>query len=232
MRDHLYRQHAMNSDNFTACVWTDDTMLKLLQAEFPPRVVKCYQMINPQYGPARADLFRYCVVYARGGFWFDAKSAAHIPLDELLEKSQEGKKAPLFLVNWKGMNGQSLLDARGEICNWFFGAKRQHPLLWKVIEGVCMNIEMYEQAWVARVRNGESTNDMTGKSAVLEVTGPLAWSRILYSHLHNHQHHFNSDPHGELGLVLDFMRNFAGKLWRPFHLNYPPCFVELSSNVC
>ena len=40
-----------------------------------------YDKIDPRYGAARADLFRYIVMYKIGGVYLDLKSKATIPLD-------------------------------------------------------------------------------------------------------------------------------------------------------
>ena len=43
-----------------------------------------YQRIAPIYGAARADFFRYLLVYQLGGVYLDIKSSMERPLDEIL----------------------------------------------------------------------------------------------------------------------------------------------------
>jgi len=43
-----------------------------------------YKRINPSYGPARADLFRYLLIYKIGGVYLDMKSTTTKPLSEVL----------------------------------------------------------------------------------------------------------------------------------------------------
>ena len=50
------------------------TSKSLCQAD--SRIRAAQRRINPQYGAARADLFRYALLYTRGGIYLDIKSVA------------------------------------------------------------------------------------------------------------------------------------------------------------
>src|SRR5436190_15289766 len=45
-------------------------------------ILNIYYRINPIYGAARADFFRYLLIYALGGVYLDIKSTTTQPLDE------------------------------------------------------------------------------------------------------------------------------------------------------
>lgn len=42
-----------------------------------------YNVINPLIGAARADIWRYCVLYLHGGLYLDDDSDIKVPLDNV-----------------------------------------------------------------------------------------------------------------------------------------------------
>lgn len=58
-----------------------------------------YHMINPLVGAARADLWRYCVLYVYGGVYMDDDSDIKTPLDDIIQRedrlimSEEGSSS-------------------------------------------------------------------------------------------------------------------------------------------
>ena len=65
-------------------LWDDDDIDKFILNEFPPEYYKAFKSINPNLGAAKADFFRYCILYKRGGLYLDLKSAIKIPGKQLL----------------------------------------------------------------------------------------------------------------------------------------------------
>lgn len=67
---------------FRQHLFTDDAMVAFMCTHFARdpvcngRVLRAFLSINPLYGTARADLFRYALIFKRGGVYLDAKSAA------------------------------------------------------------------------------------------------------------------------------------------------------------
>eukprot|EP00667_Euglena_gracilis_P029071 EG_transcript_37911 len=43
-----------------------------------------YDSINPHYGAARSDFFRYVVLYMQGGVYLDLKGFCHLPFEQVL----------------------------------------------------------------------------------------------------------------------------------------------------
>jgi mannosyltransferase OCH1-like enzyme len=66
-----------------------------------------YDMINPSLGAAKADLWRYSVLYAVGGVYFDADSAFSSSLDKVIlftEHTQEhftSRMRLILLLEWR-----------------------------------------------------------------------------------------------------------------------------------
>ena len=60
-------------------LWDDRDVEVFLLNEFPREVYDAYMNINPNLGAAKGDLFRYAVLFKRGGLWLDLESSLHTP---------------------------------------------------------------------------------------------------------------------------------------------------------
>ena len=47
-------------------LYDDDEILQFINTFFDSDVIRAYERINPLYGPARADFFRYLLLYRVG----------------------------------------------------------------------------------------------------------------------------------------------------------------------
>ncbi len=135
-----------------------------------------YNRINPTYGVARADLFRYLALYKLGGVYLDIKSTATRPLDDVLSPDDE-----YLLSHWSNKEGHPHkgwgrhhprhgIDQ--EYQQWHIVAAPGHPFLKAVIERVKKNIDAYDP-----MKQG------FGKRGVLQVTGPIAYTLAIKSAL-------------------------------------------------
>ncbi len=62
--------------------YSDEDCLRFLQEEFEPEVAAAFEALNP--GAYKCDLWRYCILYKRGGIYLDAKFETLLPLAMLL----------------------------------------------------------------------------------------------------------------------------------------------------
>jgi mannosyltransferase OCH1-like enzyme len=82
----------------------------------PARVLRAYDALSAQYGPAKADLFRYIAMYVLGGVYLDCKCSCLVPLDVLIQKHARVASGPL-LGHWSTRhtpNATELNHRRGE----------------------------------------------------------------------------------------------------------------------
>ena len=61
----------------------DSAAAAFVRARFPGRVARAFASIDARFGAARADLWRYCVLYAFGGWYLDVDVDCAPPLDAL-----------------------------------------------------------------------------------------------------------------------------------------------------
>ena len=78
----------------TNSTWTyrlyDNTDIQeFLAKHYDAHTIRLWERINPTYGPAKADFFRYHLLYKLGGVYLDIKSSAGRPLDEVIAGDDE-----------------------------------------------------------------------------------------------------------------------------------------------
>jgi len=164
-----------------------------IHENYGDEVLSYYLRISKDYGAARADLFRYLVLYREGGAYLDVKSGASRPFDEvlwvqdsyLLSHWKNGPNSPFR--NW-GIHPELADMKRGEFQQWFIVTTPGHPFLKSVIEHVLSNIDRY----VPGIHR-------TGAHAVFRVTGPIAYSLAILPLLDLYPHRM-VDAEDDLGL--------------------------------
>jgi inositol phosphorylceramide mannosyltransferase catalytic subunit len=152
----------------------DDAAIEHFIAEhYGADVLAAYRRIDPKYGAARADLFRYLAVYRLGGVYLDIKSRFTRPIDEVLAGDEQfvisrWNNAPGETYENFGMHRDLAQVPGGEIQQWHVIAAPGHPFLRAVIERVLTGIDEYSP-W----RTG------VGKIGVLRLTGPIAYTLAI-----------------------------------------------------
>jgi mannosyltransferase OCH1-like enzyme len=148
--------------------YDNDDVRKYILDNYGPKFIAYLDALNPKYGAAKADLFRYLVMYKDGGVYLDLKSGASRPLDEVLQPADR-----YLLAQWKTIAATMHKDMRsipgGEYQQWFIVAAPGHPYLKAVIEKVLHNIASYTPL-----------RHSVGKPATLRTTGPFAYTRAIY----------------------------------------------------
>jgi mannosyltransferase OCH1-like enzyme len=149
-------------------------------------VLRAYLSLNPEYGPARADLFRYLLMYEHGGVYLDVKSSTTVPLRHVIRESDE-----YLLSSWcEGECGKSQWDSLvhtgvGEYQQWWIACVPRHPFLRAVIDACVDGIAAY--------RFDSSDTWTFGKLGVLRLTGPIAYTRAIHPILKKHQHRLDTN---------------------------------------
>ena len=183
--------------------YDDAAMAGFIRDAYGPAVLDYFDRIDPRYGAARADLFRYLLIYRTGGVYLDIKSSVRPPLDELLRPEDQ-----LILAQWTqggrfegaGRHDWSLggkIDG-GEFQQWHVMCAPGHPYIHAVIRAVMRNIDCY----IPRMHGG-------GRSAVLLLTGPIAYTLAILPLLQLNKHRFVGG-HENIGLDYSIFRDNTG----------------------
>ena len=169
------------------------------------------------YGAARADLFRYLLMYKTGGVYLDIKSIATRSLDEVLRPDDA-----YILSQWHGKRfadlGMGVHSAlRGiegtEYQQWHIVAAPGHPFLKRVIENVLRNLRIYNPGIHG-----------VGKQGVLAVTGPIAYTLAINPLLASYPHRF-TDSAQDLGFEYNVF--MTGRNSSAHHYLFPTHYAKL-----
>jgi len=155
------------------CLYDDDDIEAYILKYYGLEILRVYQKINYSYGAARADLFRYLLMYAEGGIYLDIKSSVTNPLDDVIAFDDY-----YILSKWDnhitgthpdwGIHRELESFERGEYQQWYIICVAGHPFLKAVIERVIKNIQHYNVLI-----------DGVGQMGVLRTTGPIAYTLAI-----------------------------------------------------
>lgn len=135
--------------SYTYKLFDDDDIINFIKTHYGDAILSIYNKIIPRYGAARADLFRYLLIYKLGGVYLDIKSSLKYPLDEVLSAEDNA-----VLSHWDNLPGQEHegwttvhpgLEAspRGEYVQWYLIYKAGHPLLREIVIDTLQSIDRY-----------------------------------------------------------------------------------------
>ena len=161
--------------------YTDEDILDYIQKNFDETILTAYLKINPVYGAAKADLFRYLVLYKEGGVYVDIKSTCIYPLNDVIRSDDQ-----FIVTQWQNDLGkkdestglflyltEDLKIKNGEYQQWFIIAEKNSPVMKHVVDTIVSNILNY-RAWDYKFHS-------YGKRGVLFVTGPIAYTKAIHS---------------------------------------------------
>lgn len=103
--------------------YDDQMCLDFVKAHFDAKVVAAYQALRP--GAARADLWRYCVLYVHGGVYVDADCTCLQPLDLWLPADTD----LVVVIDREMQPHRDLFQA-------FLACTPRHPLMRRAIAAV------------------------------------------------------------------------------------------------
>jgi mannosyltransferase OCH1-like enzyme len=176
--------------------YDDADIVRFITDNYNAAVVERFGRIDSKYGAARADVFRYLLMYKVGGVYLDIKSLATRPLDDVLHADDR-----FVLSGWNNdmQSWGSHYELRdiptGEFQQWHIVCAPGHPFLKAVLENVMGNIDKYLPSLHG-----------VGKNGVLRVTGPIAYTRAIHAILDRHPHRI-ADSQLELGFEYNVYRN-------------------------
>ncbi len=162
--------------------YDDAAVIRFINENYGARILQLFLRIDPTYGAARADLFRYLCLYKCGGVYIDIKSTLQKPLDNVLNPddcfllSQWENKPGEPFAGW-GRHPSTKHIPGGEFQQWHIVSAQGHPFLKSVIQRVLQNIETYDPC-----QHG------SGKWVVMALTGPSAYTLAISPILDLHRH--------------------------------------------
>jgi mannosyltransferase OCH1-like enzyme len=127
------------------------------------------------FGPMRADIFRYCVIYDRGGYYFDISKGCSVPIRSLHDVDTTALisyEENVCLLLPDSSLKQLMLHPTNYVLQWGFGFERGHKVLEEQINSIVANSHLF----VGRQFNNP-------KDAILAFTGPGMFTRSVRNFL-------------------------------------------------
>ena len=180
-----------NLPDWEHIIYGDKEVDEFLEKEFGKEdiITKAYYLINPKYGAARADLFRYLIIYKYGGLYLDMKSYVKNSLPQLPDDMD------MWVSGWGYENPPhiNMFPPTGEYQNWYIYARKGAPVLKNIIEKIVSNIyDLYINPNKI-VDISDSLHSKTiSKGTVLSVTGPIAMTIAIIISKNNKSVYYNN----------------------------------------
>ena len=185
--------------NYETKIFYDKDCNEYIRKNFSSRIYKAFTSISNDYGPAKADFFRYLVIYKEGGIYLDIKSSPIKNIDHIIN-NLNGKMA---ISNWTKTYLKylpfSISNLRywaaftqnpyGEYQNWYIISGKGNPLLGEIIKNMVTNIE---------IGNKNKELYSHGKISVLCLTGPLMMTKVIEKYKNKNDYKYfnpNLDNH-------------------------------------
>jgi len=115
----------MNAD-YDHVYYTGEDARNFIRDNFEPRYLKAYDSLIP--GAYKADFWRYCILYKRGGVYADSAMVALVPLREFLHP----KDKFVSVIDW---------GYDGGLYNAFIACTPHHPIIEKALKLALERIE-------------------------------------------------------------------------------------------
>lgn len=129
---------------------------------FTEDVLLAYDALRP--GAFKADLWRYCIIYERGGVYSDFSQQFKVPIDSIVDVNTDKLLFPYAKVWLAWFSPES-------VCNGFFCAAPRHPVFLLCIQQIIENVQ----------------NDFYGSKLSYDVTGPYMIKKILDEYKFNYR---------------------------------------------
>lgn len=201
-------------------IYDDQDIENFIKNNFNERIWNAYNAINPKYGPAKADFFRYLIIYLHGGVYLDIKSGpVSDEINKIIDKNQDklltsiGQNFPVGLIprfhlldnnydDWSAFTGTYY----NEYVQWFIISPKGNKIIKEMIKQMVSNIEY-------GLENKEIYNK--GNISVVAMTGPIAYSLVIQRNKDKKVRIFNNGLNGSLyHHLVDYKKIEKGKHYR------------------
>lgn len=118
-----------NNKNYKYNFFDDNDIIDFIKTEYDSEIFYYYSKL--QVGAAKADFWRYLVLYKFGGVYLDLDSLINIPIDDIIKNSDK-----------------SLITREnniGSFVQWAMFYEKKHIILEKTINAVIKNIRNYKK---------------------------------------------------------------------------------------
>jgi len=161
----FYLYDKKNRDDYMKHSWKNNDIYNIYQ--------------EAKFGQIKADIFRYCMLYDRGGYYFDISKGCKIPLTDLHQSNSEALicNEPIYSTSPPNNKIFNLLKYPfNNFLQWGLGFKKKHILLKMMINAIVEDYPNYanKSFYIPKIAilNLTGTNQFTKKTReYLEIYG-------------------------------------------------------------
>jgi mannosyltransferase OCH1-like enzyme len=149
MKKNIYKSISITPE-FDNYLYSDEDCYKFIEDNFEENVLNAYKSLKP--GAYQCDLWRYCILYKKGGIYSDIKMDLQIPLIDIL------KEHPNIFI-WDNPDDPNTF--KNQIWNGFMSSPPGNPIFKGCIDEIVLNCKNKDY-----------------KDNLLDITGPCLLWRI------------------------------------------------------
>jgi len=130
---------------------------------------------NSLMGPMKADIFRYCILYDYGGYYFDIAKGCKVPLSSLHENHHEAVLTYEDNFCFIPPDHKKLFNLKrpfNYFLQWGLAFSKNNKILNLLIDNICENYPYYK-----------SKTFENPKLAILNFTGPGMYTKVIREYL-------------------------------------------------
>ncbi len=164
---------SLNPD-LTFKIYTDANINQYMKENWSHH--KIYEVFkNSLIGPLKTDIFRYCILYDRGGYYFDISRGCKIPLKKLHHKNSK------MIITYEDTTcfippqNQMLYNLKrpfNHFLQWGLAFEKKHKFLELIIAQIVNNYPFYKDKIFSNP-----------KLAILNFTGPGMYTYVMRNYL-------------------------------------------------
>uniref|UniRef100_A0A6C0I851 Glycosyltransferase n=1 Tax=viral metagenome TaxID=1070528 RepID=A0A6C0I851_9ZZZZ len=155
--------------------YNDQDCYNFIRDNYTKEVLNAYNSINPNYSAAKADLFRYCLLYKYGGVYLDIKSAITRNLKYIIKPDTDCILLTCDFLKCREWYRFKFNYPHYE--QWALIFEAGHPYLKETISQITSNINK-------KIIPEGATN----KHIILKLTGPDAYSKAIHDYRTNNNY--------------------------------------------
>lgn len=126
------------------------------------------------FAQMRADIFRYCIIFDRGGYYFDVNKGCKVPLNSLHSQNDSGFisfESHQFYLFPTPVTARALRSPMNYVIQFAFGFEAGHPVLKRAIESIVALAPFFDEKHFP-----------DPKGAIMALTGPGLFTRAIHEY--------------------------------------------------
>ena len=182
--------------------YDDNECDNFIKNNFEENIYNAYRQINPVYGAMKADFFRYCVLYIKGGIYLDIKSVINYPVFKILKPND------ICVLDLPRNNLERWRVHSPTYEQWLLMFAPNHPYLLEMINQM---VHYIETKYIPDNKMFKTT-----KSKILHITGPDAFTKAINTTIHKNN---NRVLHRSINYDLYFQLNTGGNYKKMYKIH-------------